>query len=307
MATQTIPTEALGMQVVQLMDRERTQLLRCLRGRDEPDWSLKTGFRGLSVAELVHHLVEDSERLADAWQRHYSHLDEPLFRALEHPEEEHAFEEDPAHPDELLERYSTAMERVRTSLAQARLDDWDWPSISPLGGLETLSEAARRWLAHHYVHREDIHEILGRPIDTHEETVALVVEFTLDALARVGEENVPHSMVFKVVTSTPGSGAWTLGFDEPHDLGRESVTLWEEVVGWEPDQRDAPRVERGTGPGTRVSVRGDGDSVWRAGFGRGHSWDELRVHGDDDAVQAWQRLTEALEGTLEDRIASPRG
>lgn len=306
MSTRTIPEEGLGIQVVQLMQRERSQLLRCLQGCDEPDWNLKTGFQGMSVAEIVQHLVEDSEQLADAWERHYSHLDEPLFYALEHPEAEQAVE-DPLEPDELIQRYSEAMQRVRDTLARARLDDWAWPSMCPLGGVETLAEAARRWLAHHFVHREDIAEILGLPMDTHEETVALVVEFTLHALARVGGENVPRPMAFKVITAPPGSGAWTLMFDEPQEIGREYVTLWEEVLGWEPEQPDAHRVERGTEPGTRVSARGDGETVWRAGFARGHSWDELEVHGDDEAVQAWERLTETLDGRLDGLLGASHG
>ncbi|MFN2556567.1 MAG: maleylpyruvate isomerase N-terminal domain-containing protein [Nitriliruptorales bacterium] len=307
MGTRTIPTEALGMQAVRLMDRERAELLAVLKGRDGPDWNLKTGFRGMTVTELVQHMVEDSERLADAWERHYSHLDEPLFWALEHPEEEHALEEDPAEPDELVERYSTAMERVRTSLAQARLDDWEWPSVCPLGGLETLSEAARRWLAHHYVHREDIHEILGLPPDNDEETVSLVVEFTLHALVMVGGDSMPYPMAMKVITAPPGSGAWTLVFADPDEREDRFATTWEKFLGWESEPPPERRVERGTGPGTRVSVRGYGEAVWRAGFGRGHSWDELQVHGDDEAVQAWERLTEMLDGSIEKRLPSGKG
>ncbi len=294
MPTRTIPTEALGIQAVRLMERERAELLRILKRSDGPDWNLKTGFRDMTAAELLHHLVEDSERLADAWERRYSHLDEPLFWALEPAGEEHAFEEDPADHDELIERYSTAMERVRASLAEARFDDWAWPSLSPLGGLETLSEAARRWLAHHYVHREDMQEILGLPHDNHEETVGLVVEFTLHALAMVGGDSVPHPMAMKVITAPPGAGAWTLVFADPDERDEHFATIWKKFFGWETEPPPERRVERGTGPGTRVSIRGHGEALWRAGFGRGHSWDELQVHGDEEAVRGWRDLTKLL-------------
>ncbi len=306
MATQAIPTEALGMQALRLMERERAQFLAVMRGRDGPDWNLKTGFRGMTIAQLVQHLVEDSERLADAWERHYSHLDEPLFWALEHPEAHATFDENHAEPDELLERYATAMERVQKSLAQARLDDWAWPSVCPLGGFETLSEAARRWLAHHYVHREDVHEMLGLPPDHHDESVALVVEFTLHALAKVGGDTVPHPLSMKVITAPPGAGAWTLIFEDPAEHDDRFSTTWEKFIGWESEPPPGQRVERGTRPGTRVSVRGDGEAVWRAGFGRGHDWDELRVHGDDEAVEAWQHLSQSLHGNLDERMSSAR-
>ncbi len=305
MSTRTVPEEGLGIQSVRLMQRERAELLRCLQACDEPEWKLKTGFRGMSVAELVQHLVEDSERLADAWERHYSHLDEPLFYALEHPDAEGLLE-GPVEPAELIERYSEAMQRVRDSLARARLDDWSWPSMCPLGGVETLAEAARRWLAHHYVHREDIHEILGLPTDRHEETVSLVVEFTLHALARVGGKNVPRPMAFKVITSPPGAGAWTLIFEDPVERSDDFET-WQKLLGWETERPPEQRVERGTGPGTRVTVRGDGETLWRAGFGRGHAWDELRVHGDDEAVQAWEHLTKAPDGSIEDLMVPSGG
>jgi hypothetical protein len=55
------------------------------------------------------------------------------------------------------------------------------------------------------------------------------------------------------------------------------------------------RVERGPTDYARVQVTGAGDSVWRAAFGRGASWDSLSVHSDDDGKGMWAALVGAMQ------------
>jgi uncharacterized protein (TIGR03083 family) len=292
----------LGPEVSDLLDREARQLALLLRPMSEEDWSLKTPYGGNTILDVVSHLCKEADRVATAWEEHYEQMDEPLFYAADDPREHSSVEED-VEPDEALATYRDSLGRLQKILRQVRQDDWEWPCMTPSGEAETLAEAARRWLAHHYVHRQDINEILGRIVDTHEETVQLVVEFVLDAIARQGRDIMPHPMRVEVVTATPGSGTWTLVFDEPEELGSEYVTMWEEILGWEPEQRSAHRVERGSSGAPRVRIQADGEQVWRAGFRRGARFGDLQAHGDDEALSAWSRFRQKLdEQGLEQRI-----
>ncbi|MFN2556314.1 MAG: maleylpyruvate isomerase N-terminal domain-containing protein [Nitriliruptorales bacterium] len=284
----------LGPQAAELLQREARNLARDLRSLNEEQWSLKTVYGDTTILDVVSHLCKEADRVAEAWEEHYEHTDEPLFYATDDPREHSTVEED-VDPDEALATYEESMDRLQKTLTQARQDDWEWPVMTPSGEAETLAEAARRWMAHHYAHRQDIREILGNLVDRHEETVQLVVEFVLDAAARQGRDLMPHPMRIEVVTAMPGSGTWTLVFDEPAEIGSEYVGVWEDMLGFEPDQLSGHRVERGSSGGTRVRVTGDGELVWRAGFRRGARFSELEAHGDDEALAAWSRLAQRLD------------
>ncbi len=292
MSDMPTPASLLGPEAEQLLRREARHLVRDLQSLDEEQWNLKTVYGNTTILDVVSHLCKEADRVASAWEEHYERTDEPLFYAAEDPRDHSTVEED-VDPEEALSTYQESMDRLQQTLQQARQDDWQWPVMTPSGEAETLAEAVRRWLAHHYVHRQDIREILGHLVDRHEDTVRLVVEFVLDAMARQGRDVMPRPMRVEVVTAN--SGTWTLVFDEPEEIGSEYVTVWEELVGWEPEQRSAHRVERGSSGAPRVRITADGEEVWRAGFRRGARFDNLEAHGDDEALSIWSRLAQKLD------------
>lgn len=302
MPTRRIAPSVLGHEVERLFARETAELDQLLRRADEATWQRPTPAGGSTVAEVVGHLAEDAERISRAWREQAVELGHPLFHAFE---EEKATHEQPiGSPEELVARYTDGMRGLLHLLSQVRQEQWAWPSMNPIGGVETLAEAARRWLAHHYIHRQDLRQALGRPFDRHEETVRHVVESVLDALARRGGDVVPRPMAFQLVTSAPGAGTWTLYFDDPESLRGRDLELWQELLNWRPPDPPDHRVERGSTEAPRVTVRGDGELVWRAAFSRGGSWGDLDVHGDDRAVEVWKELI----GTLNRRgLQTPIG
>jgi hypothetical protein len=126
-----------------------------------------------------------------------------------------------------------------------------------------------------------------------DETVRLVVEFVLDAIARRGGDAVEPPVAFGVVTSLPGAGSWRLVFDS--EGGAPQVgTIWDQIIGTV--QGPPPhRVERGPADYARVQVTGPGETFWRAAFGRGATWDQLSVHSDDDGKGLWTALVGAMQ------------
>lgn len=294
MPTRLIAPDVLGPEVEHLLGREVAELVAVLRRMGPEVWSRATSAGGSTVAEVVEHLAEDAERITRAWERHDPEAGQPFFHAFEEPERRPELEHASGTPTEAHDRYRRSMERLRRGLRQARQEEWSWPSLTPLGGVETLAEAARRWLGHHYVHRQDVLGALGRPLDRHDHTVRLVVEFVLDMLARVGGDVVPRPMTFELVTANPGAGTWTLRFDEPDAVRRDDLEVWQALLGWRPSAPPDHRVERGSAEAARVAVRGDGELVWRAAFRRGGKWEDLEAHGDDEGVAVWERLVVTL-------------
>ncbi|MDP8961867.1 MAG: maleylpyruvate isomerase N-terminal domain-containing protein, partial [Actinomycetota bacterium] len=290
MPTRPIAPDVLGPEVEHLLGREAAELLAVLRRAGHDVWSRTTGAGGSTVAEVVEHLTEEVEHVSRAWERHDLQADQPLFHAFEEPEHKPELVQSPDTPMQARDRYRRAMERLRRLMRRTRQEDWAWPSMTPRGGAETLAEAARRWLGHHYVHRQDVLAALGQPLDRHDSTVRLVVEFVLDALAKAGGEVVPRPMTFELVTATPGAGTWTLHFDEPDAIRRDDLEVWQALLGWRPDAPPDHRVERGSTEAARGTIRGDGELVWRAAFRRGGSWEDLEAHGDDEALRVWERL-----------------
>lgn len=295
MPTRAIPHDLLGPEAQRLLYRDGVALLTVLDRLGPADWSLKTRFGGSTIIEMVEHLAEDASRIARAWSRRDEASNDPLFRALENPDVHPTLERKAEDPQQVVEGYQRAMEQVEHVLSNVRQNDWVWPASSPIGGTETLAEATRRWLAHHYVHRMDVHEILGEPTDVEENVVRLVVEFALDALARTGRDLVPYHLSFEVITANPGAGTWTLIFDEQP---RPELDIWQELLNWVPENPPDHRLERGVADAPRVRVRGDGEQVWRSGFARGASWDKLEVHADDEALEIWKGLVDSLTRQL---------
>ncbi len=294
MPTRTIAPDVLGPEVEHLLGREAAELLSVLRRASHDMWRRTTSAGGSTVAEVVEHLTEEAERAARAWERRDLEAGQPLFHAFEEPELRPELEQMPDNPVQARDRNRAAMERLRRLLRQVRQDEWAWPSTTPLGGVETLAEASRRWLGHHYVHRQDVLVALDQPLDRHDSTVRLVVEFVLDILARAGSEVVPRPMTFELVAAAPGAGTWTLRFDDPDSVRRDHLEVWQALLGWQPKVPPDHRVERGSSEAARATIRGDGELVWRAAFRRGGSWEDLEVHGDDEALAVWDRLVRTL-------------
>lgn len=161
------------------------------------------------------------------------------------------------------------------------------------GGVESLAETARRWVTHHFVHRHDILDATARPTDDHDDTLRLVVEHVLDAMARRGGEDLEGGTTFELMTSGPGAGTWTLRFDDPREIRRVDLDVWQELIGTNVDL-PAHRVERGPATAPRASVRATSGDVWRAAFTRGGDWGALEVHGDDVGIAMWRRLAERV-------------
>lgn len=294
-STRVISNEILGPQATRLLYRDANELLDLLGRLHEENWRQRNGREGASVAEIVEHLAEDADQLTEALEHHDDSLSEPLFHALrEDPQRRPELNYDPESPDEVIERYRQAMARLDHALETARPSDWSWPASTPLGGTETLAEATRRWLAHHYVHRMDIHDLLRRRPDTHGPTVEMVVEFVLDALARIGGDVVPPPMYFSICTHAPGSGQWTLRFDDPEKVQHDNLAVWQKLLGWQPQTPPAHRLEHGLADAPRARIDGPGERLWRAAFDRGASWKDLEVHGDDRGVEVWSELVDAL-------------
>lgn len=296
-STRLIGPEALGLQTWELLQREVVEMTRVLSQLDEPGWTARIAFADMTLGQLVQHLAEDARRLADTWERHYSSPDEPVFLVREDPDRAPELSHEPSTGAEAHGTYLEAVERLNRCLSRARQDDWVWPSGHPFGGEETLAGVARRWLAHHYIHRMDLHEALGLPIDREEDTVRLVTELVMDILVRIGREVVPAPMSIEFRTAMPGAGSWLLVFEGENGQQPSQEPVWQKLLAWRPDALPSPRVERGAGSGARVRVRGDGEEVWRAAFRRGGDWSRLKVHGDDEALKVWSRLLECLEKT----------
>ncbi len=292
MSTRLIAPSVLGPEVERLLPRETGLFIDVVRRVGDDGWRLRTR-RGPIVGAVVEHLAEDAADVARSWQVRDRQAEQSSFEAFDSGRVG-KLQEDPTDRAAVISRYQRSMERLARLLGQARQDDWEWPSPSPLGGTETLAEAARRWLTHHYVHRQDVLEAMRQPSDPHDDTVRLVVESVLDAMARQGGDLVTAPMVFEVSTAEPGPGNWALRFDDPETVNRDDLELWQELIRWRPEGPPAHRVERGTPDTPRVRVRSDGERFWRAAFGRGADWQVIEVHGDDEGIAAWRELVTAL-------------
>ena len=272
-------------------------LSRVLGRLDADQWQRATPLGGATVAQLVGHLAEGGQRLADAWRTRLDiEANEALLHTFDDGSTAPKVEMDTSDGDAVLSRYRSATSELSRSLSGVRQEDWSWPVWSPLGGLETLAEAARRWLAHHHVHRADVLAGLGYPLEEVEDTATLIVEFVLDALARRGGEAVTPPLVVEVVTTLPGAGTWNLIFEDEQDR-HEVDSVFMEIMSGHREDLPRHRVERGTSHRERLTVRSAGDTLWRAAFGRGASFGDLEVHGDDAARRQWEALVDAVSGT----------
>lgn len=291
MDTRPITAHVLGPEAERITKREHQQLRDLLPELDAEQWATTTR-HGATVGGLVQHLAEGAERLAAAIEMRDEHEGRPLFDNAEPhatPELEHDADERAA----VVDRYERSSQRLERVLGITRIRDWSWPSWSPLGGVENLAEMARRWITHHFVHRNDILEATGRPVDDHDDTLRLVVEHVLDMIARRGGDVVEAPATFELMTNNPGAGTWTLRFDDPDELRRADLEIWLEIIGSRP-QLPNHRVERGAPTAPRASARATAEQVWRAAFSRGVDWRELEVHGDDVGITMWEQLVGAV-------------
>ncbi len=294
MSTSPIVPSVLGLAAERAIRDDVRALSRVLGRLDDAQWQRETPLGGATIAQLAGHLAEGAQRLADAWR---SRLDveanEALLHTFDDPDTAPKVEMDTSDGEAVLSRYRSATTELDRTLSGVRQEDWSWPVWSPLGGLETLGEAARRWLAHHHVHRADILSCLGRPLEESEDTGALVVEFVLDALARRGGDVITPPLIIEVVTTLPGAGTWNLIFEDEQDR-HEVDSVFMEIMRGHREDLPRHRVERGSSHHERLTLRSAGDRLWRAAFGRGASFDDLEVHGDDEARAQWRALVDAV-------------
>lgn len=284
-----VPT-VLGPEAEALLRRDVDRMSALLRRLSGEDWHRPTPVGGGAVLHVAAHLAQGAARLGREWETRVAAAHpEALHEPFDEPGSPPALEEEPGGPAQVLTAYGEATDRLLHALGTALQQHWSWPVWSPVGGVETLAEAVRRTLAHHYVHRHDILAALGGEPDPHEDTVRLVVEFVLDALARRGGDAITPPISFEVVTSLPGAGTWELIFEAARPP-RHVDSVWDEIVGHHPESRRLHRVERGSDDASRAGLYGSGDTVWRAAFGRGARWEDLEVHGDDEARGMWHAL-----------------
>lgn len=267
-------------------------------------WRTPTAIGNAPVVRVTAHLAQGADRIGRAWEQRLDlGDDDALLHTFDSPTQPPATVDEVGSPEQVLAGYREATDRLIQALASCREDDWSWPVWSPLGGVETLAEAARRFLAHHHVHRCDIHDALSKPTPDDDEQVALVSEFVLDAMARRGGDAVTAPMEFDVTTAYPGAGTWTLVFDQPRD--RSDVgSVWSELIGSHPAAQEGHRVERGASGRARLRVNAPGDLLWRAAFGRGGRWSEVELHGDDDAKAAWHALVTEVHRVTRSNIGA---
>lgn len=294
MTTRPITASVLGPQAEALLRRDVEQLGGLLERLDVGRWSTMTDVGGAPVTQVVQHLADGADRFAEAIERHYEDSEPgPLLQPFDDPDRPPVTETPADDPGAVDRHYRTSTERLAHALGTTRQTDWSWPVWSPVGGLETLAEATRRWLAHHFVHRDDLLRALGADQDLHDDTTRLVVEFVLDAVARRADHVGDALTRVEVVTSLPGAGSWTLvlgSSDEPE----ERRDLWSRFGEIQTESLPDHRVERGPSGRARVHVTGAGAQVWRAGFGRGATWSDLEAHGDDEAREQWARFVAAM-------------
>lgn len=301
MTTTPIVPSLLGHQAESTIRRGVNALDAVLDRLSTERWRT-TDPTGTSVVERVAHLAEGAAKLAHAWRARVDAeadgallhtFDGPHAAPVEMPVEDHGA---------VHAAYRRGTDQLLAVLGTVREDDWSWPVWSPLGGIETLGEAARRWSTHHLVHHDDVLRALGLTVDHDEDTSRLAAEFVLDAVARRGDDgDVERPLVIEVITSTPGAGTWTVAFDQP--TARANVEdIWEALVGHHPEALETYRVERGSTGRARLTVRTDGETLWRVAFRRGASWDDLDVHGDDVARRAWHTLVAHISDGARDGI-----
>lgn len=295
MASRPVVSSVLGHQAERAGAADVAALTQLLRYLDARQWRAPAR-GGVSVAEVVAHLAEGTMRLSEAWRRRLdAEADEALLHTFDDASGPPAVEMETSDPSAVLSAYRAATAHLRQTLGTVLERDWWWPVWSPLGGAETLGEAARRWLAHHHVHRWDVHQAIGRPLAAEEETTRLAAEFALEALARRGADQVVPPLTLGVVTGPPGAGTWSVIFERPRPRAVVD-SVWEELIGHHPEALESHRVEHGSSEAARLRIRTDGQTLWRAAFAREAAWHELEIHGDDEARAAWDRLVAAVAG-----------
>lgn len=296
METHAIAANVLGPAAEQGIGDEVGRLAATLDRLDPDDWQRPTPCGDAPVATIVAHLTEGAQRLGAAWERQVdAEANQVLLHTFDDPATSPEVTMDTSDPAAVFSAYRAGTGRLRRALGTVRQQDWSWPVWSPLGGVETLAEAVRRWLAHHHVHRADVLAALHRPIDADEDAVRLVAEFVLDALARRGGDTVPAPMTFEVVTSLPGAGTWSLVFEE--EAPRPDITsVWKAIVDRYPQPTQLHRIERGSSGTARLQLRAPGEALWRAAFQRDGSWDDIEVHGDDQAREVWATMLDHVAG-----------
>lgn len=293
MTTSPIVPSLLGHQAESTIRRGVEELDATVSRLSDEAWR-RTDDRGVSVVERVAHLAEGAAKLAHAWQaRVDAEADGALLHTFDGPGVP-PVDMPTDDPAAVHRAYQRATGQLLSALGTVLQDDWSWPVWSPLGGVETLAEAARRWSAHHLVHLDDVVRALGTAPDHDEDTTRLAAEFVLDALARRGDESVDvRPLIIEVVTGTPGAGTWTVAFDEPRP--RQHVEdVFESLVGHHPEALETYRVERGSSGRARLAVKTDGETLWRVAFERGGAWSDLSVHGDDAGRDAWSAMVDAV-------------
>lgn len=290
MTTTPIVPNVLGLRAEKACQRDVAALTSLLGALPDTAWHQAAGRH--TPLQIVSHLAAGAARLGDAWIDRVDPAD--ATAALQDPVHDPDADAPapPADSDEALAAYRSATSRLLQALGTCRTDDWAWPVWSPLGGTEPLAGALRRWVAHHRVHHLDVAVAAGRAADDDPDLQMLVSEFVLDAIARRGGRAVPPPLHVEVIVDPPGAGTWTLVVDQP--TPREQLpSLWQEIMSRQ-DARDLHRLERGTTGSARLVVRTDGETLWRAAFDRGGSWDDVELHGDDEARKFFRMMTAEL-------------
>ncbi len=160
---------ARPVEVLELLDEERAELLALLRSLDDADRAAKTACPGWSVHDVALHLLDDDLRLLSRWRDDYEGADiegdgwDDVVAALDEANEfwvEAARGTSPRLVGELLElsgRLTSEHFRALQPGAPGEVVAWAGPDPAP-AWLCVAREFTERW-----IHHQHIRDSVGRP------------------------------------------------------------------------------------------------------------------------------------------------
>jgi uncharacterized protein (TIGR03083 family) len=238
----TVPSTSPVAGIAPLFGVERDRLLDLLKGLDEEDWHVPTPCPGWTVLGLTSHLLGDDLGLLS--RRRDSYMGTPSPEGL--PEGEFI-----DWLDELQREWVRAARRMSPQLV-VELLEWAGPRLVAVLGEEDIGERSARvswagpapapvWLdqlrelSEYWIHRQQLLEAVGRPVDldpTLLHPILLGLRWALPF--RLSQADLVSEGAIEVTVGEPINERWTLvdrngawGFSESaghHLIARASLT-----------------------------------------------------------------------------------